>query len=837
MTPCTIGPPQVIGPQTSPAANREARSCLAHRRKTSKMTNNWPILSSDRLNGAYSVDRIFRPPTPAQAVDVGDFTSACEVVIELCNSWGGAYMPLLPVERDKSVNTMWVDILDRSPIDGINDREIFDPHDQFGYGSYTHTPTGLYLLRMMMDLPIPTNHVTVHTARGLDTDDPWYLSYLGTLGEHPLEIPDDREERYGIRPGYDYEDIVPINTFTGTPGAADIIDRLRETNTMTAVQLTLSRLACTEAPVDSGFPFSNKMKLREWDEGWRFGPNIVVVYEQNSVEDLALLWYLRALNGLRPGLPLAVPVSADVPCVLNCWHSKHAYWSWGFTGGDMAVTSLSVPAERLRELVRNTKFKVVSPSEILRPFGGCQLQSTATVHYTNGRAEVPQFAPTEIERLGRKAIDEAGRWSGVTTVVKDSPLPPSRTLRRSGYHRGYLRGYIAQTSTKDNVLEVFHPTGLEVLDALARDHGQSVRRSIPGRAAAQLVDMIGGLSGVDKLTSPAITKLLGELTRGRNSTIVKKQLRQFLKIEDADETKEDRYRIIEERLESVLAKPDVEDTGYKTVNDIRTIGGLRREAGEEWIRWATRRGMLLRGFQSSCDSCGHKQWRPLADAVPKLICHGCGREVPEAFGLDSAQLRYRSGETLLRAMNFDVLSHILTLRYLCRTLGANNNRGQRDIFGAYPGLEIIDRETAQVVAEADVAIILSNGKWIVGECKTTALGLRESDLDKLWDFADRVNAPATFVATLDSAADCGEIWRRTSSPSGRPHFALTAEHLYDLNLDPVSALTKEPLDWRSQHNTPQRTAESAVSNLSTYIERVNEDTTAWRRAPWIGNDD
>ncbi|MBF6339486.1 hypothetical protein IU450_26845 [Nocardia abscessus] len=802
------------------------------------MHDSWPLLRNDRLNGTYSIERLFRPPTPAQIVARDNFASACEVVVSLCDSWGGAYMPLVPINPGQPIDDLWVQLVDRSPVDGINERDLVDTQSQLGYGYFTHTPTGLYLLRMLMDLPIPTNHVTVQTARGVSPDDPWYLSYLGTFGDHPPEVTEDRREWHGIAAGFNYDGVVPIKQFSGTTGPADILNRLRKPNTMTAVELTLSRLGYTEAPVDLGFPYSNSMGLREWAESWRFGPNVVVVYEQDSVEDLALLWYLRALNGFHRGFPLAVPAVADVPAALSCWQHMGAQRHWGFAGGDMAVISASVDSDLLKELVTNTRFEVASASEVLRPLGGCQLHVTDTAHYTNGRAEIPRFVPTEIEALGRAALKEAGGWSRVTTIVTDSYLPPSRTLRRSGYpHHGYLHGYIAQTSTNDNILEVFHPSGLEVLDALARDQSQTVRRSVPGRAAAQLIEMIGGMPGITRLACPTVTILLGELTRGRSSSIVKKQLRQFLKVENDAETKNDRYRLLESRLEEALAKPDVEDVGYKTVNEIRTIAKLSREAGNEWIQWANRRGMLLRGFQSSCENCSHKQWRPLADAVPELICHGCGQVVPDPLGLDTAQIRYRAGETLLRAMNFDVLSHVLALRYLCEVWDGRVGGGPRNVFGAYPGLELVDAESKQVVAEADVAVILSNGRWIVGECKTTALGLRESDLTKLWDFADRVNAPATFVATLQSSAECGEIWQRTSSPSGRPHFALTAEHLYNLNFSTVSHLGKDPLAWRTQYNTSDGTAGSAASDFSAFLSSVDEDTTAWRRAPWTHAED
>jgi hypothetical protein len=500
----------------------------------------------------------------------------------------------------------------------------------------------------------------------------------------------------------------------------------------------------------------------------------------------------------------------------------------------VTIVSASVPHRRLLEYADGTSFQVSTPDDVLRPLGGCGLFATDTAHYTNGRAQIPRFVPTDREALGASALEYAGRWSTVTVTVKDDILPPSRTLRRSSYPgRGYLRGYCAQTSTKDSVLHLFHPTGFEVLTALARDHNQTIKPSAPGRAAAQLITMIDGMDGMTRLACPTITSLLTELTRGRNRTVITKQLRTFLKIEDDGETTEDRYRLLEQRLDDTLARPDVEDTAYKALSAIKSITKLTATANKEWVRWAHRQNLLLRGFEALCLHCGHKQWRPLTDIAPELTCHGCGHTISEPLGIEQTTLRYRATETTLRAMNNDVLPHILALRYLAKLWDEGS---PHNIYGAYPGLEIIDPTTTATLAEADVAVILANGRWVVGECKTTALGLREDDLVKLHDFAERVDAAATFVATLESSDHCGPIWKRTTIGSERPHFALTAEHLYDLH--PVTSAGEDPLSWRTAYRHLNREVDPASlpQPLSTYLTNAGDDHDLGLRAPWMRSD-
>lgn len=356
------------------------------------MHETWPLLSDIRLEGAHSIDRVLRPPNPAQAVARNDFEAATDAIRRACDAWGGAYMPLIPVDASEPIDQRWVDILDHSPVDGMDDHDLVDTQPQFGYGFRTHINSGLFLLRQLMDLPMPADHATVQTAGGLSAEDPWYLSYLATFGDHPLKRAPDKKQINRIRDDYDYGDVVPVEGFSGTPGAEDLLTRLRRPNTMTAVQLTLSSLTYSAAPVALGFPSSARIQLGTHHAARRYGPNVVIVYEPESVDDLALLWYLRALHGFPAGFPLGIPNSADVADVLSLWHSEQAYKVWGWNGGDMTLISASVPLERLLECTETNDFQVSTPDEVLQPFGGCGLFATDTAHYTNGRAQIPRFA-------------------------------------------------------------------------------------------------------------------------------------------------------------------------------------------------------------------------------------------------------------------------------------------------------------------------------------------------------------------------------------------------------------------------------------------------------------
>jgi len=158
------------------------------------------------------------------------------------------------------------------------------------------------------------------------------------------------------------------------------------------------------------------------------------------------------------------------------------------------------------------------------------------------------------------------------------------------------------------------------------------------------------------------------------------------------------------------------------------------------------------------------------------------------------------------------------------------------VFGAYPGVEFLEVGAKEVIAELDVVVVLANGQWIVGECKARQRGLIGAELQKLWAAADRVGATATFAATLDSGSACSDVWRQIADPNGRPHFALTAGHLYDLPAY-LAQYGDDLFGWRqdlvSLPPDAEMTQEEFVRKaFGDYLLRRTDDPSKRERAPW-----
>ncbi|MEX3646879.1 hypothetical protein [Mycolicibacterium porcinum] len=727
---------------------------------------------------------------------------------------------------DRVLNALLGSNIDGLEVRGLLSEELEETYSDRWANSHQ------WLLRQVAH--VETRH-TVQTSRGVPTESPWYAAYLALFGDVPDNPDPARNRQNGLFDELKFADVVDIASVDAEPSMRDILKRMMTAQQISAVELTRVRLPTSVVGgYNRGLPPRSRFSWGGSSGLSRYGPNVLVVYEADSIEDLTLVWNLRARFAHPSGLPLALPLTDiaadDVRAVAQTPQAQHYFG----LDHNLAITSFSVSEEKLLELSSGTGFDVVGPWEFVGEIYGCGVTSTEMVQFADGRATVPCFTPTDIETLGQSYLDSDGsNWLTLTAVVSENRLPPSRMMRRSRWQDpGYLHGNIVHVGKLDEFRTLVHPSGLEVLRALALDHGLEARVSTPGKAAENLIRAAGG--DLSMFASPAISLLFDGMARRGHASLVKRRLNQFLAGTDVIPGSE-KYEVLAERLDQALGAPDVDEIGHLNINRIRGIFGLGvkdlpLKETAVWVDWAVRRRLILRGVEAVCRNCKHMQWRPLGDVVPELQCHGCGLLIDSPFGAQKIDYQYRASEILLRAVEHDVLSHVLAVRHICEILG------RQSVFGAYPGVELVEVGGRDVVAEFDVVIVLSTGKWVVGECKARQRGLNELELGKLWQAADRVGAVATFAATLDVGSSCSEWWRPAQDPNGRPHFALSAGHLYDLPAYPA-AYGQDLFEWRDHLiNLPPdsgMTRESFVrKSFGDYLLRRTDDPIKSKRAPW-----
>ncbi|WP_131830702.1 hypothetical protein [Mycobacteroides abscessus] len=723
-----------------------------------------------------------------------------------------------------------------SNIDGLEGRKLLSEEFESEY-SDAWSDAYQWLLRQVVYLE---RRHAVQTCRGVSTDNPWYPTYLTLFGDLPDQPDRERNERNNLASNLVFADVVDIGEVEDEPSIRDILAKMANMQRISVIELTRMRLPTNlVGSYNKGVPETSRFGWGRSKTLAQYGPNVLVIHRPDSTDDLALAWNLRARFAHPIGLPLALPLTEstadDIRFVARTDQAQHFFGS----GHNLAVTSFSVTSAELQELCKGTGFTVRDPYEFVGEVYGCGVASTEMAQFVDGKATVPCFTPTDIETLGQRFLGSSNAtWLTLTATVSEHRLPPSRTMRRDGRQNpGYLHGSVVHVGKLDSFATLRQPAGLEVLRALALDRSLRARVSTPGKAAENLIRAAAG--DLSMFATPAIAMLFVRLARRGHASLVKRRLNQFLDGSDVI-AGTDKYDVLMDRLDQALGAPDVDEIGHLNINQIREVFGLGGKSlplkeTAAWVDWAVRRRLILRGVQATCPICKHTQWRPLGDAVPELQCHGCGQFIDSPFGAQKIDYQYRASEVLLKAVEHDVLPHVLAMRYLGRALG------QQSVFGAYPGLELLEVGEKDVVAEFDAVVVLANGHWVVGECKSRQRGLTDSELVKLWAAADRVGAVATFTATLDEGSDCGDLWRRTEDPRGRPHFALCAGHLYDLPAGPV-LYGEDPFGWREGlvvvPPDVQTSQEDYVrKRFGDYLLRRSHDPSKRRRAPWDHHDE
>ena len=143
------------------------------------MSDHWLLLVAEPLDGERLVNSQLRPRAGAVAIGRHDYSAARQAVVELCGTWGGGGMPLVPVTVGESVDERWSRILNESNIDGIERTDLLSDEEVRKYTDL-HGPDTAQLIRIVVDLE---RKPTVQTCQGLSEDDPWHLSYLAVLGD------------------------------------------------------------------------------------------------------------------------------------------------------------------------------------------------------------------------------------------------------------------------------------------------------------------------------------------------------------------------------------------------------------------------------------------------------------------------------------------------------------------------------------------------------------------------------------------------------------------------------------------------------------------------------
>jgi hypothetical protein len=219
----------------------------------------------------------------------------------------------------------------------------------------------------------------------------------------------------------------------------------------------------------------------------------------------------------------------------------------------------------------------------------------------------------------------------------------------------------------------------------------------------------------------------------------------------------------------------------------RAIGG-NRAAASNWVAWAERKHLLVRGASVQCPECRAQSWLPMTSLPPPVGCSGCGREIMQPYGPDGLSFRYRIGEPLRRVLETDSLGHVLVLHWLTKLFG---ERGS--LVGAHPGVTFTDPKAGKDVGEADVVLLFASGDIVPLEVKRRHGGVDQRTIGLMDDLARALASPWDGLAVTQAARDCPDVASFRQDLPTRPRFILTYVQLLDPM--PIWTLGSDPFAW------------------------------------------
>jgi hypothetical protein len=725
------------------------------------------VLDDERLEGPQTTSVAIRPSRMARPIPARDMSHLLAAIDLNCQIWGGAAAPFLPLDTDGRIDSLYRDRILGAHVDRVDgvDLSKLMPDSILPTPAW---PTGSFReqLAVMFLEPGKKDSLKTLTVPVLVEEDPWRPIYAACFGSLPeVPSPDLIKEGY-LRPDLKFEEFIDVERVAVTGSLDDLLNRAEDYEKLYPRSVSMVRLAYGLAPTTSIRAGARPMPLPgSRFEAWDAGPNIVVVCTPGDIDDVALLWNLRATHGDSYATPLGILVDEFGDEVITRLHNGRALSHQGISRTSLYITSTSVSVEDLEELVpgnqQSRRVAVVAP-ELLCDLGPAPARSRNEVTvWADGQSTVVPVSSDDRSSIPLRGRDWTDLHLELDVRVNDSPFPKAPHVRAGTFNEDFFAGAMVKSAGNGtSATEVIWPSRYLMLKVVLDARGLKASPSEPGKACLAFLESLpDGVGEIGYLADARLLGLLDSMAQRLGTAWAKAHLR------DGEV----------DRDVSAVA-PTEDDLPEVTFNQFRDALGSTK-AARAWLDWAERRRLVVKGFPITCDLCGARQWAPVSGFVAPLTCRGCAREIVRPFPIETVSFKYRLGESIRRVYESDAVGHLLLMNYL-----AEHFRLFRSslLVGTHPGLNISRQEDAAVtLGEADVLSLLWDGSCIPGEVKRSFGGVSEREMAKLDALADAMHSPWSIVVVPCWGKDAPKEFTELAVREGpAPHrVLLTYDHL------------------------------------------------------------
>lgn len=774
------------------------------------------VLDEELLDGPQDVRIVYRPERVGVTVAQGDVNAFVNTVRYQCQIWGGANAPIIPCDSNGRFTPEYVNVLPGSAVDRIKDVHGFafydianahvDPPvvetDRYGY----QLAAALFRYRRQDDY----QHLQVVE---LDAADPWMGIYAACLGLLPTR-PDSELLRTGyLNPELTFEDFVTVERIAVKGSLDDLVERVASRELMSPRNMSMFYLAYGSSG-SSGIRTEDHILPQPRFAQTDAGPNVVVVCSPGSVEDLALLWNLRAAYGDSRPLPIGIPVSEAKLNDLGRLRSEPGIARNGFAVRGIYVTSASLSSGELKSLFElredQIEFGVASYGEMLTLGSPGGWVRNEVVTWQNGSARIVPFP-----REGHREIFVERGFGDLTRMFCDidvtaSSFPWADDIRvdaPSSEFRAGVKSSLCSPQNRSESRAMLWPSRLLIAKSVASARGLELSESEPGRAGRIAMTGLENLYDLGNLAHAPLLLLLEKMAARDGFGWYKERLRM-----------EGREPSIPDAIAPVSDELPEESFGA-----FKRVLGNSDKAARYWLSWAEKAKLIVKGFQLQCSNCEAKQWIPVSAFVPPIICRGCAEEMDMPFrDRYVVNFKYRLSERLRRVYKQDAIGHLLVIRYFQWLLGSGSA-----LVGFHPGMDVRRKGEEMTEGEADVLMLTQDAQFVPMEVKRTSTGFTEAQVGNLNRLATALGAPWSVLATCQYGVDVSDdfpLLENRELPAG-PRFLLSYDTLLDPH--PVWSLGTDPFAWSPLDATQiQEREREFVTRLAVEADDATSDWLA-----------
>ena len=365
------------------------------------MTQLGLLLDDGRLEGPQTLDRVVGPCRVAAVADRNDPSDGRAAVEDLCMTWGGACGALLPAARGEDLSDRWTEFLATGEFDQLAHRGVAatDPHRRGVF--VVQDVSGEPLLANLWGQREPSDWPICDCSLPAE-DDPWFIAYLACVGAWPLHPSARQLSPAGLVDDYRFDQMLRVDrdVLIGT-GPVDLVARLRRRDYTYPAQLSCHGLSLWSLPQASHLNDAPVLPRPGWERS-RYGANLVVVYEPGSVEDLALIWNLRAAHGVSASVPLAIPATVDVAAALREWSTVGSEaWAlrlFGLVSRPWGLISATIDKQRLERWAEQASLSwAAADADTVAPGHRPARPSKDVAVFREGRARIAAVAADDRE--------------------------------------------------------------------------------------------------------------------------------------------------------------------------------------------------------------------------------------------------------------------------------------------------------------------------------------------------------------------------------------------------------------------------------------------------------